>query len=599
MPWYGFVGMDYYDLMAQALRFLAATLAAVLAVGTSNAWAQPAPETGSSRDIKPGMSAALLDATLFYEILIGEILSRSGDPGTGHSLMLEAARRSNDERLYQRATDLALQSRSGESALVAAQAWKTARPGSREANRYVLQILIALNRIEETAAPLKQELESTPPPSKASSLLALPQMYRRASDKNLAAAVVEKALASDLADPVSGASAWTAVGRMRLLADNKPGALEAALQAQTLDPLSDGPAVLALELLEGGTTDAEPLLRKYLQGKPTPELRMAYARLLLELQRYTEARQQVQTVTQDKPDLTQAWLVQAALQFQEGSLDAAEASLSRFTALAEPAADSESNRSSLTPAYLLHAQIAEKRGDYEGAENWLNRIENEKDLFSAQTRRASLLARQGKLAQARALLRSMPTPTEEARRMNMMAEVQLLRDARAFDEAYALQAKVVDQAPDDDDLVYELAMLADKTGRHEVMERLLRQIMQRKPSYHHAYNALGYSFAERGIRLTEARELVLKALSHAPDDPFITDSLGWVEFRLGNLEQARQLLEKAFQIRPDAEIAAHLGEVLWTMGDKEKALAIWKESARLNADHETLRETLKRLGVNL
>ena len=591
--------MDYYGPMVQFFRLLVATLATVLATGTPTAWAQPTSETGSSQNNEFKPSAALLDATLFYEILIGEILTRGGDPGTGYSLMLEAARRSNDERLYQRATDIALQSRSGESALVAAQAWKGAWPTSREANRYVLQILIALNRIEETAAPLKQELETAPAPGKAASLLALPQLYRRASDKTLAATVVEKALVNDLADPSAGAPAWTAVGRMRLMADNKSGALDAARRGQSLDPLSDGPAVLALELMEGGTTDAEPLLRRYLEGKPTPELRMAYARLLLELQRYTEARQQVQIVTQDKPDLIQAWLVQAALQFQDGSLDAAEASLQRFTALAESTTDSESNRVSMTPAYLLHAQIAEKRGDFASAENWLSRIENEKDLFSAQTRRASLLARQGKLTQARALLRSMPAATDEARRMIMLAEVQLLRDARAFDEAYTLQEKVVAQTPDDDDLVYELAMLADKTGRHDVMERLLRQIMQRKPGYHHAYNALGYSFAERGIRLAEARELVLKALSHAPDDPFITDSLGWVEFRLGNLEQARRLLETAYKIRPDAEIAAHLGEVLWSMGEKDRAMVIWKESARLNADNETLRETLKRLGVSL
>lgn len=591
--------MDYYGPMVQFFRLLAATLATVLATGTPTAWAQPTSETGSSQNNEFKPSAALLDATLFYEILIGEILTRGGDPGTGYSLMLEAARRSNDERLYQRATDIALQSRSGESALVAAQAWKGAWPTSREANRYVLQILIALNRIEETAAPLKQELETAPAPGKAASLLALPQLYRRAADKTLAATVVEKALVNDLADPSAGAPAWTAVGRMRLMADNKSGALDAARRGQSLDPLGDGPAVLALELMEGGTTDAEPLLRRYLEGKPTPELRMAYARLLLELQRYTEARQQVQIVTQDKPDLIQAWLVQAALQFQDGSLDAAEASLQRFTALAESTTDSESNRVSMTPAYLLHAQIAEKRGDFASAENWLSRIENEKDLFSAQTRRASLLARQGKLIQARALLRSMPAATDEARRMIMLAEVQLLRDARAFDEAYTLQEKVVAQTPDDDDLVYELAMLADKTGRHDVMERLLRQIMQRKPGYHHAYNALGYSFAERGIRLAEARELVLKALSHAPDDPFITDSLGWVEFRLGNLEQARRLLETAYKIRPDAEIAAHLGEVLWSMGEKDRAMVIWKESARLNADNETLRETLKRLGVSL
>ncbi len=580
-------------------RILALALVTLSVFVSLNATAQTSSGMDSGKAAEVHTSQALLDASLFYEILIGEILYRSGEPETSYSLLLEAARRSNDEKLYQRATDIALQSRSGESALSAAQAWKKAWPKSREANRYVLQILLALNRIEQTSGPLREELNQTPFPAKAASLLALPQLYRRASDKQLAAAVVEKALADHLNDPSSGPAAWAAVGRMRLQAGNRAGAMDAARRAQTLDPTSEGPAVLGLELMESGAPEAEPLIRGLMDGNPSPELRMSYARLLLELQRYAEARQQLQTVTQERPDLTQAWLVQAALQLQDGNLAEAEASLHRFAELAQPGSTSGPHPISMTPAYLLHAQIEEKRGDYARAEGWLNRIHNDKDLFSVQTRKASLLARQGKLTEARALLRSMPASTDEARRMNLLAEVQLLRDARAFNEAFALQESIVANSPDDDDLVYELAMLADKTGRHGLMEQLLRQIMQRKPGFHHAYNALGYSFAERGIHLTEARELILKALSHAPDDPYITDSLGWVEFRLGNLDQARRLLETAFKARPDAEIAAHLGEVLWTMGEKDRAISIWKEGKRLNAEHETLRETLKRLGATL
>lgn len=592
--------MDYYGPMVHILRLLAAALATALAAGSTVAWAQAAPGPGSrAKPAAPSASAsaALLDATLFYEILVGEILLRNGDPGSGYTLILEAARRSNDEHLYQRAADIALQSRSGDAALVAALAWKEAWPRSREANQYVLQILVALNRTEETAAPLRQEVDSMPAPTKASALLALPQLYRRASDKSLAATVVEKTLAAELSDPAIGAAAWTTVGRMRLMADNKPGALQAAQRGHTLDPTSEGPAVLALELLEGGTASAEPLLQRYLQGKPTPDLRMAYARLLLEQQRYAEAQLQLQAVTTEKPDMPQAWLVQAALQIQDNHLAQAEASVQRFLTLSGPQPDSDAARSALTQAYLISAQIAEKRGDYAGAEAWLARIENEKDLFSTQTRRASLLARQGKLSHARALLRSMPAATDEARRMVMLAEVQLLRDAREYREAYALQEQVVAQAPQDDDLVYELAMLADKTKDYKAMERLLRQIIERKPSYHHAYNALGYSFAERGVRLNEARELVKKALEQAPNDPFITDSLAWVEFRLGNLETARGLLEGAYKARPHAEIAAHLGEVLWALGDKDRARSIWREGSQLNAEDETLRDTLHRFGV--
>ena len=148
------------------------------------------------------------------------------------------------------------------------------------------------------------------------------------------------------------------------------------------------------------------------------------------------------------------------------------------------------------------------------------------------------------------------------------------------------------------DRVYDQAMLAEKAGDLDAMERLLRQIIEKRPDYQHAYNALGYSFAERGIRLPEARQLIAKALEFAPKDPFITDSLGWVEFRMGNHAEAARLLGEAFQRQPDPEIAAHLGEVLWTMGEREKALEVWRTGLRLNKDNDTLQETLKRLKAN-
>ena len=180
-----------------------------------------------------------------------------------------------------------------------------------------------------------------------------------------------------------------------------------------------------------------------------------------------------------------------------------------------------------------------------------------------------------------------------------MAEVQLLRDQRLYQEAYKVQTELVAIAPDDAELVYDQAMLAEKAGQPDTMEQLLRQVIARQPDYHHAYNALGYSLADRGVRLDEAKRLILKALEFAPNDPFIMDSLGWVEFRLGNKADARKHLETAFKARPDVEIAAHLGEVLWSMGDKDGATRVWKEGQRASPDNDTLKETLKRLGASL
>ncbi|NMM79995.1 hypothetical protein B2J86_03460 [Acidovorax sp. SRB_14] len=597
--------MDYYGLMVHTHRLLMAALAAALLTGTMAVVAQPVAAKGNAQrgataaKTAETESNAALDAELFYEVLLGEMTIQSGDPGSGYALMLEAARRSNDEKLYRRAADIALQARSGDAALQAANAWKEARPQSRDANRYVLQILVALNRVADSAGPLKQELAQTAVQAKAASFQALPQIYRRVSDKTLAAAVVEQALAEDLASPTTGAAAWTAVGRMRLLANDKAGALDAAQRAQQLDPISDGPALLALELLDARTAQADAVAARYFAGKPSPALRAAYARVLVNQQRNEDSLQQLQAATSEKPDFAEAWLMQAALQFQLKQLAQAQKSLEQFEALAQAVPEGDARRAGLSQAYLLHAQIAERRGDYEAADAWLNRIDSPQDMFSAQSQRAFLLGRQGKLAQARALLQSLPVAGPDDERMKLLAEVQLLRDAGQYREAYALQGKAVAQFPDDNELLYDHAMLADKAGQPEAMERLLRQLMARQPDYHHAYNALGYSLAERGIRLEEAKELIQKALEFAPQDPFITDSLGWVEFRLGNRTEAARLLNLAFKSRPDAEIAAHLGEVLWSLGDKEQARSIWKQGQQLNADNDTLRETLKRLGAGL
>jgi predicted Zn-dependent protease len=183
--------------------------------------------------------------------------------------------------------------------------------------------------------------------------------------------------------------------------------------------------------------------------------------------------------------------------------------------------------------------------------------------------------------------------------MKLMAEVQLLRDNKQYQSAYDLLSTAAAKDPKDTELLYDQAMLAEKIGSLGEMERLLRQLIAAKPDYHHAYNALGYSLAERNVRLPEAKQLIEKALEYAPGDPFITDSLGWVEFRMGNKAEALRILEGAYKAKPDAEIAAHLGEVLWSMGQRERAIAIWKEGMVLNGDNETLQETLKRLRVKL
>ncbi|MDZ7922413.1 tetratricopeptide repeat protein [Rhodoferax sp.] len=524
--------------------------------------------------------------------------ANNGDAGNAYALMLDAARKTNSEKLFERAVELALRARSADAALDAARAWQRALPASKEANRYVLQILIGLNRVSDTLEPLKRELAGSTGKERIAAISLLPRYFARVTDKTLAAQQVEQALAPDLGTKSTGPAAWAAVGMLRLGAANPAGAMEAAQRGAALDSQSDEVAILNLNLMEAKVAQAEPLLRKYLDGKPMPELRMAYGRKLIDSSRYAEALMQMQTLTQQSPAFADAWLLKDSLELQDKKLQDAEVSLKKYMQLSAPqdtASDDTETGRGMVQALLLLAQIAEQTQRPEEAGAYLARINSPQDALRVHTRRATLLAGQGKLEEARALIRTTPEAQADDVRAKLNAEVQLLRDFKQFSAAYQLLQEGVKRFPKDVGMTYDLAMLAEKLNKLPEMEQLLRQVIALQPDYHHAYNALGYSLADRNLRLPEARQLIVKALEFAPNDPFIVDSLAWVEYRSGNLAEAKRLLEQAYANRQDAEIAAHLGEVLWAMGLRDDATTLWRKALEANKDNDTLQETVRRL----
>ena len=518
------------------------------------------PVTGLAQANEPDKTTnSVLTGELLYEILLGEMNLREGQPAAGFSLLLDAARKSNDVQLFDRAVEIALQARSGDGALLAARAWSQAWPQDRKANNQVLQILLALNQVNESLEPLKKELALAPDHERGTALTLIPRHYARVSDKKRAAQVVEQALAPYLTKSNTNAAlAWTSLGRMRLAADDVAGALEAVRKGQAADIKNQGPSLLALELMGRKVDEAEALVQMALRQQEGTELAMSYVRVLIELGRYPDAAQQLQTITRKDPKLADAWLVLGSLQFEQGQDKEAEASLARYANLATQKPTENTTRG----------------------------------LTQAQTRRAALLARQGKMREARQLIAQLPASNAEEERNRLLAEVQLLRDHRQWQAAFDLLKA---QNSEDTDLLYEQAMLAEKLNQVDEMERLLRLVIAKNPSYYNAYNALGFSLADRHLRLNEAKQLIVKALTFAPDDPFITDSLGWVEFRLGNHTAALTHLQKAYKTRQDAEIAAHLGEVLWVLKRQDEAIKVWREGLDTAPNNETLQETLQRL----
>jgi tetratricopeptide (TPR) repeat protein len=491
--------------------------------------------------------------------------------------------------------EVALAARSGPSALESAKAWKKAHPKSHEANSYVLQIQIALNQLAESVTTLRASISLLPPAQQAEGITGIPQMYSQAQDKELANAVVEQALTPFTTQENTAAVSWATIGRMRIWAKKLPQAVEAAKLALAKSPESPEPAMLALELLSLGEAQAEELVLKALQKKGQHSLQLSYARVLIDSQRLNDAMVQLQTLSKEMPNFSDVWLLLGAVQVEQAQDTEAKASLLRFLELEK---DKQEVRG-LSQAYLMLSQLAIKAKNTAEAESWLNKIEDPEQLTQVQVQRATLIANKGDLPKARALIAQLPTNTPQAKRARLQAEVKLLRDFKKYDDAYQILQKASKDEPDDLDLRYEVAMMSEKLGRLDEMENLLRSIIAAKPDFQHAYNALGFSLADRNLRLPEARKLIVKALEFAPEDPFIVDSLGWVEFRMGNKLAALAILERAYANRPDVEIAAHLGEVHWSLGQQEKAKKIWRDAMRVDQSNELLQQTLKRLKVKL
>ena len=539
-----------------------------------------------------------LDAELFYELLVGELSEQSGDSSAAFSSFLDVARKANSARLYERAIQVALSAKNGDAALQATRAWMRASPGTLDANRYWVDILINMNRMPDMVAPLKREMGLMATSDKLALVEMLPRYFARAADRKQATLILEQILLSETLNPVTGPLAWAVIGQSRMRSGDIPGAVLAARRGAALNPSSPAPATLALALLQTSDQDVEPIVSSYLLGTPTPEYRMAYVRYLLGAQRLPAAYEQTVALNTQSPTFADGWLLRGSLEAQNKQNAAAEAALTTYLNLRVPAdgnLESQEMDRPLVTAHILLAQLAEQASRYDDALAYLKRIESPQDAIRVGARQASLLARQGKLGEARALIRNLPDDLPQASRAKIGAEVQLLQENKKPADAYQVMEAAVSQFPEDIDLKYDLAMMAEKAGKPETMEKLMRQVIAAKPDYHAAYNALGYSLADRNVRLPEARQLVSKALEFAPKDPFIVDSMAWVEFRSGNAAEAARLLQGAFKERPDAEIAAHLGEVLWALGQRNEAKAIWTEGLRLNPDNETLLETTRRL----
>jgi predicted Zn-dependent protease len=542
-----------------------------------------------------------MDAPLFYQLLVGELELSTGQAGVAYQVLLDAARRTGDEALFQRVINIALQARAGDQALIAAKAWRESQPKSAAAHQMVIQLLALLNRPADASDALRPLLAITPEAERAAVLASLPRLFQRAAEPKRVLAALAPVLQAATQQPETKLAALAALARLNLAAGDSQRALALTEEIAAFAPEADEAMQLALDLLPQ-VAQAEALITQRLQLKPDNlALQLAYGRALARAQRPAEAAREFRAITIASPSISSAWFALGTLELELRHAQAADLALREYLRLLDspPTAgediDPQASAEARQQTWLLLAQAAELRGDLKAAESWLLKVDAPQRQLEAQFRRASLLARQGKLSEARKLLQALPETSPEELRAKLLAESQLLRDAQAWGPAHEVLAQANERLPNDPDLMYEQAMMAEKLGRMDEMELLLRNVIATKPDHHHAYNALGYSLAERNLRLDEAKALIAKALSFVPSDPFILDSMAWVEYRLGNHAEALRLLGQSYAARPDAEIAAHLGEVLWISGHQGQAQQIWNEGLTRDPKNEALHETIKRL----
>ena len=542
-----------------------------------------APGAGAEKDRAANLPSVELTPGLLYELLAAEIAGQRGASTISLAKYLELAQRTRDPRIAQRATEIAFFERNNEKALEAALIWVDTAPGNLEARQTLAGLLVAAGRGSE-ALPHLESLLAAESSNVAEGFLQLNRLLARGTDKKSTFTIIQQ-LAANYPDV---AEARAAVAQAAAVADEDEVAIREARAAAKLKPDWEFPALFAAQLLaKKSPAEAAAELRAYLEKNPkSSDARIAYARALAGDKKYAEARVEFQRIEREFPTNPDVLYALGLLALDAKDYASAESSLKRLL-------DQKPRDPNQVLLYL--GQTAEEQKKFAEARDWYGRVERGEQYFQAQSRIARTFSKEGKVAEGRAHLQALVATSNQQRVQVILAEAQMLREANRNKDAFDVLEKGLERLPNHPDLLYDYAMAAEKIERMDLLEANLKKVIQLKPDHAQAYNALGYSLADRNERLNEARDLIEKALKIAPDDAMIVDSMGWVMFRLGDLTRAQVLLRRAYELLPDAEIGAHLGEVLWRMGRTAEAERIWREAIAKAPDNETLKSTIKRL----
>ncbi|MBK7354374.1 MAG: tetratricopeptide repeat protein [Nitrosomonas sp.] len=524
-----------------------------------------------------------LTSEVLFDYLLAETALQREDIDVAIQSYSRLAKNTRDPRIAERATDIALRARRPDAAQEAVAYWVNLEPNSMNARQAAAALFVSIGKLDK-AKPHLEKLLSSEKSSVDKAFMHLNKLLSRHPQK----AETYKLVQSLAAKYPNLPEAHFAVSQAAWSNNQLDIALKEMKRTLELRPDWEIAAIHQGRILQQiANVEAMSFYENYLGKYPKAnDMRIAYVRMLMAEKNFPLAREHFQKMMAENPVNPDIAVAVGLLSLELNDFKGAE---ENFEKALELGYEDHNN------IYFNLARIYEVTQRPDDAIETYQRISSGERFFPAQIRYAALIAKKEGINRARQHLHQIPTETDQQRIQLILAEAQLLREAGKHREAFGLLDKKLDSHPDQPELLYDRALAADKIDRFDIVEKDLRRLIELKPDNAHAYNALGYSLAERGIRLAEALALIQKAVELSPEDPYIMDSLGWVYFRMGKIQEGLNYLNLAFSSRPDPEIAAHLGEVLWVQGERENAEKIWRSALEIDPDNETLLDTMKRL----
>jgi tetratricopeptide (TPR) repeat protein len=528
---------------------------------------EPAPATVKQEAEGPDLPAVPLTPERIYKLIAAEMAGQRGELALAVQYYVESALETRDPRIVARATRIAMYAGDYASALKTAQLWTKLEPDEDEARYALARLYVATGDRANASTTVFENLVN---------------LFARDTNRSNIYKVME-----DLAQRYpDNAAAQFALSRVAEQAGMLPEALTAVEKAIRLRPkwVRAQQYYARLLHLQGRTDEAIKWLQTVLQDQDDRSLHLTYARMLVEARRFKQARKQFEVVLKLAPDDADILFALGVLSLQANDLNAAEKYLSRLV---------EAGDHRIEAAYYL-GQIAEDRKDYPQAIRWYKQVEQGEYALEARLRVANLYARQGNLEAALAYLDDTTTRGEEEHIRVFLARGDAMREVGEYAAAVEMYNDALQEYPGNPDLLYARALMAERIDRLDILIADLKAILAKQPKHAHALNALGYTLADRTDRYDEALGYIEQAIKLLPDDPAILDSMGWVQYRLGNYAEAVRYLTRAYDLNNDGEIAAHLGEVLWVKGEQGRARKVWKKGLKQSPDDRALKEVMKR-----